>query len=224
MTVAEQRTAAARADRVLVVSQAVADLARSIGVPADRTTTVPGTVEQAERARLGTGDVVSIGEAGWRKGTDRAIAAAHELRRRDPSLRWHWIGRGPEPGWAYAAGADLALVEHPEADDPWSVVAAPGALVVTSREDPLPLVALEAAARGVPVVACAGSGGLDDLLAGGRGWLVDPTDPRDLAGAVAEALTSGGGDQLDALAAHVADHHSPAVVGPAWLAALTGTG
>ena len=68
-----------------------------------------------------------------------------------------------------------ALREHAPAADAWSVVADPAALVVPSREDPLPLVALEAGARAVPVVATA-TGGLTDLLADGRGTLAPGSD------------------------------------------------
>ena len=77
------------------------------------------------------------------------------------------------------------------------------------------------------VIACAGSGGLDHLLADGRGWLVDPTDPRDLATTIhrvtaADATSDDTAERADALHAHVAVHHSVDIVGPAWLAALTG--
>ena len=215
--------AMASAHQVLAVAQPVAALAQSFGVPASRITIVPGTVDPAAASPRGRTDVVSVGEAGWRKGTDRAIAAAHVLRRTDPQLRWHWIGRGPEPGWAFAAetGAAGPVAFDPAAPDPWSVVDGPAALVVPSREDPLPLVALEAGARGIPVVACAGSGGLDDLLADGRGWLVDPTDPRDLAAVVAEVAATRPGAEPEALRAHVRAHHALDVVGPRWVAALT---
>lgn len=220
MTEDEQRSAAERAHRVLVVSDPVGDLARSIGVPADRIVVVPGTVPVADPLHRGHLDVVTIGEAGWRKGTDRAIAAAHELRRRSPELRWHWVGRGPEPGWGYPPGAELPLEIHPPADDPWAVVAAPAALVVPSREDALPLVALEAGARGVPVVACRGSGGLDHLLARDRGWLVDPVDVRGLASAI-EHVADGGHERAEALRSHVLAHHTLDAVGPTWLHAVT---
>lgn len=213
--------ALASVDRVLAVAEPVAELARSLGVPDDRTSIVPGTVEPTDAAPRGRCDVVSIGEAGWRKGTDRAIAAAYALHRRDPALRWRWIGRQPEPGWGFAVGCDLPLVHHAPVGDPWSVVGAPAALVVPSREDPLPLVALEAAARGVPVIACRGAGGLDDLLADGRGWLVDPTDPRDLAAEVARVAAAMPTAEPDALRDHVTRHHARSVVGPRWLDALT---
>lgn len=214
--------AAMAADQVLAVSEPVAALARSYGAPAERIVLVPGTVDTADRVERGNLDVVTIGEAGWRKGTDRAIAAAHELLRREPGLRWHWIGRSPEPGWAFAHGADVPLTTHPPVAEPWAVVGTPAALVVTSREDPLPLVALEAGQRGIPVIACSGSGGLDHLLAEGRGWLVDPTDPRDLATTVQEVVADASNDRLDALRSTVTAHHTADVVGPAWLAALAG--
>ena len=148
--------------------------------PGHRRARLGGPPVRADRVR-GRGRVA--------QGHDRAIAAAHVLRR--GTRRCGGTGSGGDPtrlgvrrrrrppGPASRAGAD-----------PWAVVEAPAALVVPSREDPLPLVALEAGARCIPVVACRRSGGLDDLLADGRGWLVDPTDPRDLAATVAEVAGS----------------------------------
>ncbi|HWJ97203.1 MAG TPA: glycosyltransferase family 4 protein [Acidimicrobiales bacterium] len=212
----------AAADQVLAVSEPVASLARSLGVPDDRLSIVGGTVDLVSSAARGRTDVVSVGEAGWRKGTDRAVAAAHVLRRREPTLRWHWIGRALEPGWAFAVDAPLPILHHAPVADPWSVVHEPAALVVPSREDPLPLVALEAAARSVPVIACRGAGGLDGLLAEGRGWLVDPTDPGDLAATVAEVVAARPTAGPEALRDHVERHHTLEAVGPRWLHALTG--
>lgn len=214
--------AAVAVDRVLAVSEPVARIARTMGVPPQRLAIVPGAVETFPASPRGGTDVVSVGEAGWRKGTDRAIAAAYELHRLDPHLRWHWIGRSPEPGWALAGDVPLPVEFHRPVDHPWSVVEAPAALVVTSREDPLPLVALEAGARGIPVVACRGSGGLDGLLADERGWLADPVDPRALAAAVQQAVGSAGNDRGGALRSWVADRFAVDVVGPSWLEALIG--
>ena len=205
---------------VLAVSGPVAALARRIGIPEDRIRIVPGTVAAEAPLPAGTDHLVSIGEAGWRKGTDRAIAAAYELGRRDPQRRWHWIGREPEPGWAYAAGTDVPVSFHAPVSDPWTLVPDLAALVVPSREDALPLVALEAGARGVPVVACRGSGGLDELLAEGRGWLVDAADPAELAIAAIEAATSDRSGRADALRDHILRCHSADAVAPRWLEAI----
>lgn len=81
------------------------------------------------------------------------------------------------------------------------------ALVLTSRSEAQPLVALEAMAAGVPVVATA-VGGCPELLHG-RGLLTRPGDPVATAAAVLRLL---GEDDLrsaiiDAARAHVAGHH-----------------
>jgi glycosyltransferase involved in cell wall biosynthesis len=72
-------------------------------------------------------------------------------------------------------------------DDPAALYAATDVVVVPStRPDPLPNAALEAAASGCCVVASA-LGGLPEIISDGRtGRLVAPGDPRALAGALAE--------------------------------------
>lgn len=65
-----------------------------------------------------------------------------------------------------------------------AVMTAFTALLLTSREEGLPYVLLEAMAAGCPVVATA-VGGIPDLVEHGRtGWLARPGDPVGLAGAV----------------------------------------
>lgn len=225
----DARRVVERPDAVLAVSGPVADLAVAHGAARDALVLVPGTVDvppagwTAPLAPATGHDVVSIGTAGWRKGTDLAAAAAHELRRQGTRTTWHWIG-DPEPsGWAFAVGAADPLVRHGSSTAPWQVVPAPAALVVPSREDPLPLVALEAGARGVPLIAAL-TGGLPDLLAEHRGLLVDPTDIAGLAEAVRTTLAdpAAAAHRAEALRAHVAEHHTAEVVGPRWLAALLG--
>ncbi len=217
----------ARPDLVLAVSRPVADLALRLGAPADALRLVSGSVDpppsgwEAPIAPRRSLDLVSIGSAEWRKGTDLAVAAAHELARTAAGATWHWVG-APEPSaWSFAVGTPDPLVRHAASVAPWQVVPAPAALVVPSREDPLPLVALEAGARGVPVIATR-CGGLSQLLDDGRGLLVGPLDAAGLADAARSCLDDPGAaaQRAAALRDEVRREHATDVVGPRWLDAL----
>lgn len=58
------------------------------------------------------------------------------------------------------------------------------AFALTSREDPFPMVGLEAMARGVPVVAFEGAGGAPEVLGEGAGIVVPYLDVREMARSV----------------------------------------
>ncbi len=129
-----------------------------------------------ERARrslgLADGELVvgSMGTADWRKGTDLFLQMAALVRRRAPELkvRFVWVGRRPE--WeAIGHNADLAGLELEdivtftgEVADPASYLSLFDLFCLTSREDPYPLVCLEAGALGVPVISF-DNGGMSEL-------------------------------------------------------------
>ncbi|MEZ5179669.1 MAG: glycosyltransferase [Acidimicrobiales bacterium] len=147
---------------------------------------------------------------------------AHELRRTHPEVRCSWVGGEPAPAERFAVL--LAAVGVPSQHLDAVAGRRPGTvLLVPSREDPFPLVVLEAGARGLPAVAAA-TGGLPELLGHGRGWVVPGHDLAALAEAVAEALDApdDAAARGEALRFEVAARHAPAVVGPAWLAAVLG--
>jgi glycosyltransferase involved in cell wall biosynthesis len=231
------RAALARAAVVMAVAGPTADLARRAGAGPGRIHVVPGVVRPlppgaraAARARarteLGRGDVDLVGGAGvpsWRKGTGRLPAVAAELARRRPGAEVWWVGGRPTGAEADRVGVPDGVHWVDERPDPWDVLDAADVVVVPSREDPLPLVALEAGGRGVPVVATA-TGGLPDLLADGRGTVVGTHDLPALVDAVEAALADpvAAAARAEALQAHVAAHHDPAVVAPAWWSLVTG--
>lgn len=218
-----------RADAVLAVCRPVADLAVAAGADPGSVavTTVAADPDPAPPGRPGASAppaVVSIGSPGWRKGTDRALAVAHELGRTHPHVACSWVGGLPSATDRFAVGTTLPMSFHASCADPWRLVPPGSVLLVPSREDPFPLVVLEAGVRGMAVVA-AETGGLPDLLGHGRGWVVPGHDLGALAGAVGEALDDpeAASSRGAALRDEVAAHHNPAVVGPAWLAAVLGT-
>jgi len=125
-----------------------------------------------ESLTLSDGELVvgSMGTADWRKGTDLFLQMAALARRRAPDLkvRFVWVGRRPE--WeAIGHNADLAGLELEdivtftgEVPDPASYLSLFDVFCLTSREDPYPLVCLEAGALGVPVISF-DNGGMSEL-------------------------------------------------------------
>lgn len=221
-----RRELLATADLVLGVCQGSVDLAIAAGATASTTAVLPGVTDLVVPTvgpPAPVSEVLGIGSAGWRKGTDRFLAVAHELGRTRADVRCTWIGSPPGPGWSFAVGARLPVRWEPPTGDPWSVGSHARLLLVPSREDPLPLVVLEAGGRGIPVVA-ARTGGLDDLLGDERGVVVDGHDLRAMADAVRSVVEdpATATERAERLRHHIARHHVAEVVGPRWLDALLG--
>lgn len=144
--------------------------------------------------------VMGAGTIEWRKGPDLFVQLAAEVRRRtrDP-VAFVWVGgqlEGRE--WIRVhsdmerAGADHVHFVGTHWDPmPWFLAA--DLFVLTSREDPFPLVALEHAAMGHPIVSYR-SGGIEELLvaAGEEAALgmVDHLDVGEMADRVIGFLNS----------------------------------
>ncbi|WP_158814050.1 glycoside hydrolase family 99-like domain-containing protein [Methylocapsa sp. S129] len=118
------------------------------------------------RARL----VLGVGYADMRKGFDLFLQVWRLLRSTRPTTHFCWVG-GIDPNlkeWlagemaeAIAAGT-LHMVGY--RSDVAAFFSAADALLLTSREDPFPTVALEAMSVGAPVIAFDRSGGIADFL------------------------------------------------------------
>ena len=167
--------------------------------------------EPVTRASLGIPeDAFIAGGAGaviWRKGPDLFVQAAEALRRHRPDLDVHWVWVGSEdPDEMPPIHDDIA---HLGLDDrvhflgelpsPADVFALFDAFCVTSREDPFPLVMLETAAQGVPLVSFANGGAVefaqDTDGRGPRGVVVPYLDVEGMADAIAD-LTDGPEERL----------------------------
>ena len=118
---------------------------------------------------------------------EKGPALFADLARRFPESRFVAFGDGPlHAAVAAAAPPNLSLRGGvPSMAPHWSEI---GLLVMPSRFEGLPMAALEAMARRIPVAAYA-VGALPDLLGEGCGFLAPPRDLAALAGQVARWRT-----------------------------------
>ncbi len=226
-----------RPDRVIAVSDPVAVELTARGVPRHRiTVATPWPPDEAVGAGAGTAPlraslgvdggsslVVACGTAGWRKGTDLLLSVAQQL---DDGTHLAWIGDLGTPIdrsdlereiRARGLAGRFHLVD--QTADAARLLGQADAFALTSREDPFPLVVLEAGLAEVPVVTFE-SGGAASLLRGaGLGDLVaEPLDVRGFAARVRWLLEDEGRRREAGrrLAAHVRREHDPEVGARTW--------
>lgn len=199
-----QVRALSRFDRVVAVSRSVAVRLGGAGVPASRIVLVPNAhapgaapvSRVAARQALGIpADGMAIGwvgRLGPEKDPETMVRALAQLGGHSIAVV---IGSGPEGGRVMGLARTLGVSDRirwcgsiPEAG---RLFAAFDCYALTSVTEGTPMVLLEAAAAGVPIVATA-VGGVPDLVGETEGWLVPPGSPEPFAAALAEALDSSG--------------------------------
>lgn len=197
--------AARRSTRVIAVSQATArDLRERLHVPADRIDVVPeaapppsaaATAEADLRARLGIGDravILSPGAKRPHKNLGAVLAALALLPAGERPLVVATGYRTPYEdelrtrAAELGVGDDLVMPPWLDAADLEGMYALADALVFVSRYEGFGLPVLEAMARGLPVVTSDRSS-LPEV-AGDAALIVDPDDPRLIAGALRRVL------------------------------------
>jgi glycosyltransferase involved in cell wall biosynthesis len=197
-----------RATRVVAVSRSVGDVLRErFGVPAERIDLSYGFVANVEPSaaerRLRRQRVLETlgwpadafvvggcGSLGWRKGSDLFLQIADTIRRTpggEPA-RFIWVGGPPDGRDSLEFAHDLAalglqslVARVPDTGDAALLYDAMDAFALTSREDPFPLVMLEAGAHGLPVICFEKSGGACEFIAEGGGIAVPYLDVREYA-------------------------------------------
>jgi glycosyltransferase involved in cell wall biosynthesis len=140
--------------------------------------------------------VAGSGTADWRKGADLFVQLARVVCRQRSHACFAWVGGG--------CATDLAKFEHDVrlaglsekvrlvgvVSKPADYVAAADVFVLTSREDPYPLVCLEAAAMAKPIVCFAGAGGMPEFVEEDCGFVVPYLDIMAMANRVVPLLDS----------------------------------
>lgn len=205
------------ASHYLAVSRAVREnLVVNHGVAVEQVDTVYGFVptadpEAADRAaqrsvvrkELGlpaeTAIILGAGSTEWRKGTDLFLYLARATRERLPRQPLCFVWVGGKPGEVYfeellsdvrGLGAEAYVRLIGPRQNPQPYFRAADVFTLTSREDPFPLVALEAAAAELPIICFEGAGGTPEFVGQGCGRIVPYLDWTAMAEAVVEFLGS----------------------------------
>jgi glycosyltransferase involved in cell wall biosynthesis len=231
---------ATRYRKVLCVSDGVRDDLLEIGVPAERIVLLPPVVvrpeppdadavlaaREAMGARPGDLVVLGCGEASWRKGTDLFVALARALADH-PDVVFAWLGRRSPP-FGRHLDHDVSLSDLDgrirwlgELASPAAYLAAADLVAVTSRNDPQPLVPIEAALLGTPSIGFA-IGGMVDLRDAGAAEVVPFPDVTGLASLVAQLQADAAwrARLVTAAVDRWQERQAPDVVGPAFLLLL----
>lgn len=154
------------------------------------------------RARIGAPEnAVLVGGCGLleaRKGADWWVQGAHAALSVEPNARkspaplyFVWLGGG-ESSFARQIRRDVRGygIENrvhflPQTGEPKRFFAGLDLFCLPSREDPFPLVAVEAAAQGVPIICFAGAGGAPELVGSDAGVVVPWGDVATMGRALA---------------------------------------
>jgi len=194
----------ARADRIIAISNAVAEVLAGDGIPRTRITVVysgisleatRGAARLGIRERLGLAADASIAAnvAALVPHKDHAtlIDAAKRLEQRFPSLHWVVAGEGElrpvleEHIHRLGLRGRVHLIGH--LDQPERLIADSNLFVMSSRQEGLGTSVLEAMVLGIPIASTT-AGGLPELVGKGAGLLVPPREPAALADAVGRIL------------------------------------
>ena len=141
--------------------------------------------------------VGGVGTMDWRKGPDLFVQLAAMVTRRlpDADVNFVWAGgdaAGPTRGGLLTDARRLGLGDRIKfvgpVEQPAQLFGAMDVFALTSREDPFPLVMLEAAAAGVPLVCFAGGGGAPEFVDPDAGRVTAYLDVAGMAAAVSDLL------------------------------------
>jgi glycosyltransferase involved in cell wall biosynthesis len=194
-------------DRVLTVSAGQRRTYERIGVRPELLRTVPngirargpGPGRAAARRALGLRDdqpvVLTVGRLVAQKGHRTLVAAVPALAARFPDPAGVVIGDGGlhEPLARQAAELGVAHSVHLPGfrPDARTLLDAADVFVLPSRQEAMPLAALEAMDAGLPVVATRVDGSTEVVVDGVTGRLVPRDDAAALAGALGDLLADG---------------------------------
>ena len=140
--------------------------------------------------------VLGCGTTDWRKGPDLFVEVAAALRQIGAQeVQFVWLGSETQPGQvselerlAHSLGVRKDVMFIGEVSTPLQFMLASDIFLLPSREDPFPLVCLESADCGVPIVCFADTGGMPGFVGTRCGVVVPHLDVQAMAGELRSLL------------------------------------
>ncbi len=190
-------------DRFIVVNKLIKDnLITEYKIPLQKIEVIPAFMpysdtrhspEKKENAQFIVG---SAGMPSFRKGTDLFIKVAALTKKIcGKKILFRWVGFNPEDSSNYEY---QCLIKELEIDDiieliphtatPLLEFAKFDIFLLSSREDPNPLVVLESGQLGKPVLSFKGSGATDEIVEAGGGTMVAMESIEEMATAIVEYM------------------------------------
>jgi glycosyltransferase involved in cell wall biosynthesis len=195
------------ADKIITVSNATKDYVLSLGakpekisvlyngVDLERFRPLPAKREEMRR-KLGISDnaivVITVRRLVYKNGIDTLIECANIAVKKNPKITFLMVGRGPDQSSVEMRAKQLRIENNfkltgfvKDEDLPFYYNVADFFVLPSKSGEGLPLVALEAMACGLPVIAT-NVGGISEVLIDEWGKMVPPNQPELLANAVLE--------------------------------------
>ncbi len=149
--------------------------------------------ELKDELKIGNAFIVGAsGLASWRKGVDIFIAVAKKIIKDHPTeqIIFFWVGAFNKE-FKCQLDYELERLEivgkiffTGSLNNPQDYFQFFDVFILTSREDPFPLVCLEAAALGKPIICFQNAGGMPEFLEKGGGMIVPYADVEGMASAI----------------------------------------
>ncbi|ALG84087.1 glycosyltransferase family 4 protein [Gordonia phthalatica] len=154
-----------------------------------------GTWNFVDRAvRIEPPHLLFAGRLEYEKGVQDLLEALPAIRRAHPGTHLTVAGDGTQTTWLHELAhehevtAAVDFVGKKDREELMDLMHRCDAIVLPSRYEPFGIVALEAAATGIPLITST-AGGLGEAVTDGEtGWTFEPFDPAGIAQAVCDAL------------------------------------
>lgn len=159
------------------------------------------------RPRQGPARLLYVGRLEYEKGIQDAIAALPRIRRSHPGTTLHIAGEGTQSTWlaqlarSHRVARSVSFLGTLEHDELLGWLHGADAIVLPSRYEPFGIIALEAAAAGIPLVASTAGGLGEAIVDKVTGLSFEPADVAGLAAAVRNVLDDSSAAQERAEAA-----------------------